>query len=66
MDITDNVKNIVSSLSDEEKIQVLYEIGYEIVGISEDEYEKLENNERTFVEDVANILNDINNNDINK
>lgn len=58
---TKKIENLLNELTDNEKIRLFYEIALEVVGIPEEEFLELDSDMQNFIEDIANVVNDINN-----
>ena len=55
------IETMLNDLSDKEKIRMFYELAKEIVSLDEEEFEELDNDMQTLIEDIANVVNDIEN-----
>lgn len=57
----EKITRMLNELSDKEKIRMFYEIAREVVALDEDEYNELDDDMRTLIEDISNVINDIDN-----
>lgn len=57
----EKITKMMKELSDKEKIRIFYDIAKEIVYLDDGEFEELDNDMQTLIEDIANVINDIEN-----
>lgn len=59
IEMNDKLTNIMNNTDDREKIRLLYELCSYMVGNMD--YDELDDDMQTLVEDIANVVNDIDN-----
>lgn len=57
----EKITKMMEELTDQEKIRMFYELAKEIVYLDDVEFEELDYNMQNLIEDIANVVNDIEN-----
>ena len=57
----EKITKMMEELTDKEKIRMFYELAKEIVCLDDGEFEELDYDMQELIEDIANVVNDIEN-----
>ena len=57
----EKITKMMEELTDQEKIRMFYELAKEIVYLDDGEFEELDYDMQNLIEDIANVVNDIEN-----
>ena len=57
----EKITKMMEELTDQEKIRMFYEIAKEVVYLDDGEFEELDYDMQNLIEDIANVVNDIEN-----
>ena len=57
----EKITKMMEELTDQEKIRMFYELAKEIVYLDDEEFEELDYDMQELIEDIANVVNDIEN-----
>lgn len=57
----EKITKMMEELTDKEKIRMFYELAKEIVYLDDREFEELDYDMQELIEDIANVVNDIEN-----